>query len=45
MLFRSGTGSGLPSATGVGGDGHAWYPGKYLLQAVRGMLNQMSPVG
>ena len=46
--LSTGTGSGLPSATGVGGqggDGHAWYPGKYLLQAVRGMLNQMSPVG
>jgi len=35
---------GLPSSTAVNGDGHAWYPGKYLLQAVRGMLNQMSPV-
>lgn len=48
-LFASptstGTGSTIPSFTGANDDGHAWYPGKYLLQTVRGMLNQMSPVG
>ena len=37
------TGTGAP-AYSMGNDGHAWYPGKYLLQAVRGMLDQMSPV-
>ncbi len=33
-----------PAFGGFKDDGHAWYPGKYLLQAVRGMLDQMSPV-
>ncbi len=40
-LSNTGT---TPAFGGLGNDGHAWYPGKYLLQAVRGMLDQMSPV-
>ena len=51
--FAAGTTTSLAANTapqtplfgGAGDDGHAWYPGKYLLQTVRGMLNQMSPVG